>query len=431
MNDPFAQDHEVEPLIDDFTMGTGKGALRRKEDQTKNQFGESYTYVSSAQYSHPAETQAQPLQSQTYGGLGPANPNSGLNIDGDGSKLKSNKPHFRMMRNCTTCLRNSGCVNHTMVLNEGPNADYYRDDFNDQPLSCSIGTTEEDGIWMNRNDGPGSIMAVMVWFLFIYSAVTITFLAETGGIHGILSLVYVTLTGLSLASHAKTQFSDPGTVPASAQPVEAYRKMNPQMQLNFCSQCQSFKPPLSHHCRICNRCVSRMDHHCPWMNNCIGAGNFKHFILFLVYTWLCNALALILLGWNYFFCVSEECTFTILLVQLARITTFLSTCSMMFTSSMIMNVTYGIITGIGTIDRLKKKAMDTMQDSEEESISLKDIFGIAGWYTWFLPIDPVFEDFDRVLGFSTPQRLLREQMKDKVLAQTYSTSSVGVESYMT
>lgn len=104
---------------------------------------------------------------------------------------------------------------------------------------------------------------------------------------------------------------------------------------------------------------------------------------------------------------------------------------MMFTSSMIMNVTYGIITGIGTIDRLKKKAMDTMQDSEEESISLKDIFGIAGWYTWFLPIDPVFEDFDRVLGFSTPQRLLREQMKDKVLAQTYSTSSVGVESYMT
>ena len=150
-----------------------------------------------------------------------------------------------------------------MVLNEGPNADYYRDDFNDQPHSCSIGTTEEDGIWMNRNDGPGSIMAVMVWFLFIYSAVTITFLAETSGIHGSLALVYVTLTGLSLASHAKTQFSDPGTVPASAQPVEAYRKMNPQMQLNFCSQCQSFKPPLSHHCRICNRCVSRMDHHCP------------------------------------------------------------------------------------------------------------------------------------------------------------------------
>jgi hypothetical protein len=41
MNDPFAQDHEVEPLMDDFTMGTGKGALRRKEDQTKNQVNRS------------------------------------------------------------------------------------------------------------------------------------------------------------------------------------------------------------------------------------------------------------------------------------------------------------------------------------------------------------------------------------------------------
>ena len=91
-----------------------------------------------------------------------------------------------------------------------------------------------------------------------------------------------------------------------------------------------------------------------------------------------------------------------------------------------MNVTYGIMTGIGTIDRLKKKAMDTMQDSEEEPIALVDIFGIAGYHTWFLPIDPVFEDYDRVLGFSTPQRLLREQMKEKVSSsQPYSASPIG------
>ena len=66
-----------------------------------------------------------------------------------------------------------------------------------------------------------------------------------------------------------------------------------------------------------------------------------NFTLFLVYTWLCNVMALSLLGWNYFFCVTEDCTFSILLTQLARITTFISTGSLLFTSSMIMNVTYG------------------------------------------------------------------------------------------
>ena len=75
-----------------------------------------------------------------------------------------------------------------------------------------------------------------------------------------------------------------------------------------------------------------------------------------------------------------------------------------------MNVVYGILTGIGTIDRLKKKATSTINDSIEEPVALIDIFGIGPWWTWPLPMDPLFEDFDRVVGFSTPQRLLREQI---------------------
>ena len=50
-----------------------------------------------------------------------------------------------------------------------------------------------------------------------------------------------------------------------------------------------------------------------------------------------------------------------------------------------------------------------MSQSDEEPIALKDVFGIAGYHTWLLPVDPVFEDYDRVMGFSTPQRLDREQ----------------------
>ena len=37
------------------------------------------------------------------------------------------------------------------------------------------------------------------------------------------------------------------------------------------------------------------------------------------------------------------------------------------------------------------------------------IFGIAPWYTWPLPVDPIFEDYDRVMGYTLPQRLDRER----------------------
>jgi hypothetical protein len=76
---------------------------------------------------------------------------------------------------------------------------------------------------------------------------------------------------------------------------------------------------------------------------------------------------------------------------------------------MLMNVCYGLMTGIGTIDRLKKKATNTMSHSDEEPILLIDVFGIAGYHTWPFPVDPVFDDYDRVMGFSNPQRLIREQ----------------------
>ena len=92
--------------------------------------------------------------------------------------------------------------------------------------------------------------------------------------------------------------------------------------------------------------------------------------------------------------------------------TVIDIATLLFVSSMIMNVTYGIMTGVGTIDRLKKKASNTVSEGEEEPLKLKDIFGIQGYWTWALPIDPIFEDFDLVLGYSIPQRLMREKQRE-------------------
>jgi palmitoyltransferase ZDHHC3/7/25 len=290
--------------------------------------------------------------------------------------------------------------------------EYYEDSFNDMSWRCTLGTSDEDGIWLNQNDPAGTIMCVMVWILIGYSNVTMTLLAATASIPPTLSVCYAVLSLLALSSHVKTTLTDPGSVPTSAVPTESQRSQaQQQLKLSMCSQCQTFKPPHSHHCRICNRCISRMDHHCPWMNNCIGASNMKHFILFLIYAWSCSVFSLVLLGWNYFFCADQSCAFPMLLTQLVRLMTVLSVGCFMFTSSMLMNVCYGIMTGIGTIDRLKKKATNTMLDSDEEPIPLTDIFGIGPLWTWVFPIDPIFRDFDNVHGYSTPQRLLREQMR--------------------
>eukprot|EP00438_Fugacium_kawagutii_P010005 Skav223132 [mRNA] locus=scaffold470:101770:102681:+ [translate_table: standard] len=60
----------------------------------------------------------------------------------------------------------------------------------------------------------------------------------------------------------------------------------------FCNKCQQGKPPGSHHCSICRRCVQNMDHHCPFIGNCVGRSNRRAFVLFLF--WSASSLAYVL-----------------------------------------------------------------------------------------------------------------------------------------
>ncbi|KAL7557644.1 hypothetical protein ACA910_001248 [Epithemia clementina (nom. ined.)] len=356
------------------------------------------------------------LESLTSGGYGPSNSynTNGIEKSKDFTLTQKAWRTCHSILCCTYCCstRPAGGGFATAALADDPDdaSLYYEDSFNDLSWTCSFGTSDEDGIWLNQADPAGTIMAILVWVLLLYSALTMTFLAVTGGIPPIAAMAYNVVAAMALASHVKTSLTDPGAVPTAAVPTQEQRSS--AQKLSMCSQCQTFKPPLSHHCRICNRCISRMDHHCPWMNNCVGAGNLKHFVLFLIYAWSCSVFALTLLGWNYFFCADESCVFQIVLLQLVRLMTFLGIGTFLFTSSMLMNVVYGIMTGVGTIDRLKKKANGTLNDSEEEPIALSHVFGIGPLWQWPLPMDPIFHDYDVVMGYSTPQRLLREQMRE-------------------
>ncbi|XP_018343913.1 PREDICTED: probable palmitoyltransferase ZDHHC16 isoform X1 [Trachymyrmex septentrionalis] len=54
--------------------------------------------------------------------------------------------------------------------------------------------------------------------------------------------------------------------------------------VSICKKCIKPKPPRTHHCSVCNKCILKMDHHCPWLNNCVGHYNHRHFFLYMVYT---------------------------------------------------------------------------------------------------------------------------------------------------
>lgn len=68
--------------------------------------------------------------------------------------------------------------------------------------------------------------------------------------------------------------TSPGNPPHGAMITEA---------ASICKKCISPKPPRTHHCSVCDKCILNMDHHCPWLNNCVGYYNARYFYLYMVY----------------------------------------------------------------------------------------------------------------------------------------------------
>jgi hypothetical protein len=98
-------------------------------------------------------------------------------------------------------------------------ARYYEDDVNDFSWECSFGTSHGNGIWLNRKDKGGMLMALIVWILVVYCGMSVTLLAATSKhLSYIIAAFHNTICFLALASHAKCMCTDPGAIPPTAVP---------------------------------------------------------------------------------------------------------------------------------------------------------------------------------------------------------------------
>ncbi|XP_011158110.1 palmitoyltransferase ZDHHC6 [Solenopsis invicta] len=107
-------------------------------------------------------------------------------------------------------------------------------------------------------------------------------------------LLFFTLSGLTLFHFISAIFEGPGYLALKWMPEKA----TDIQYLQYCTVCQGYKAPRSHHCRKCNRCVMKMDHHCPWINTCVGHYNHGHFTAFLASAvGGCCVSSVILISW--------------------------------------------------------------------------------------------------------------------------------------
>ncbi|KAK4530939.1 hypothetical protein CCYA_CCYA06G1796 [Cyanidiococcus yangmingshanensis] len=94
-----------------------------------------------------------------------------------------------------------------------------------------------------------------------------------------------------LYSYLRTVCTNPGSPPLAA-PNQSCQPSRPSWFENedasacrsqergwpVCSRCGCWRPPRTHHCSVCRRCVLHMDHHCIWMNACVGYYNYGSFL---------------------------------------------------------------------------------------------------------------------------------------------------------
>jgi len=145
-----------------------------------------------------------------------------------------------------------------------------------------------------------------LWYIYVFCHCVPLLTASHTYSNGFWELViFNVLTVLLLSCYVRCMLQHPGTIPdREASGIESWEYVPQDKKLSEhvldplqmsvlekkrsgerrnCKWCVKYKPDRCHHCRVCRTCVLKMDHHCPWINNCVGFGNYKYFLLLIMY----------------------------------------------------------------------------------------------------------------------------------------------------
>ncbi len=108
------------------------------------------------------------------------------------------------------------------------------------------GTHESVPCWCSTTDSTGILFVSVVWVAAIFIIFVLIFITVNGDIDQVHGYICGALLLMSVWSHLKTVFSDPGAVPVDAAPLVSDRSDT----ISICGRCDSYKPPKSHHGKL-------------------------------------------------------------------------------------------------------------------------------------------------------------------------------------
>uniref|UniRef100_A0A5K3FPI0 Palmitoyltransferase n=1 Tax=Mesocestoides corti TaxID=53468 RepID=A0A5K3FPI0_MESCO len=152
--------------------------------------------------------------------------------------------------------------------------------------------------------GPICGMGLVIFLTIVGLSVLVSTILPSKGLFGIVILfTYFFLSFFIMRSYALSAWYGPGFVKLGWKPTHT----EDQAFLQFCALCEGFKPPRSHHCKTCGRCVLKMDHHCPWINSCVGHLNHGHFLHFVLSAPLGCLYCCILCSYRLYYVLTRVC----------------------------------------------------------------------------------------------------------------------------